>query len=300
MSRHGSGPAPTITPDYYSSKADLEQLLPLDTKALRLLAAERGIPSDEIDNARDEDDAHKALVALLLAHAEQNAAAVAAVDEVGVESTALQNMSVRELRVYAQELGLDNAAIEKARDEDDPKAELLKLVANYKAHGAESTVASTPKIDDDAQVQDIQSSIIPAEPALLAGSETVEMLPPETSAVTPAPAPAPTPAPAPVPATTIVGTTPSHLQVQGAGTNLCNGAYDRIADISGKPAYASTVDNTKIKLFWMPPSKAWSISGGGKYLPANKYSVALSERFERDQYDWPVSTYFEMPAKPHA
>ena len=238
------------------SKADLEQLLPLDTKALRLLAAERGIPSDEIDNARDEDDAHKALVALLLAHAEQNAAAAAAV--------------------------------------------LLKLVANYKAHGAESTVASTPKIDDDAQVQDIQSSIIPAEPALLAGSETVEMLPPETSAVTPAPAPAPTPAPAPVPATTIVGTTPSHLQVQGAGTNLCNGAYDRIADISGKPAYASTVDNTKIKLFWMPPSKAWSISGGGKYLPANKYSVALSERFERDQYDWPVSTYFEMPAKPHA
>ena len=90
MSRHGSGPAPTITPDYYSSKADLEQLLPLDTKALRLLAAERGIPSDEIDNARDEDDAHKALVALLLAHAEQNAAAVAAVDEVGVESTALK------------------------------------------------------------------------------------------------------------------------------------------------------------------------------------------------------------------
>ena len=128
-----------------------------------------------------------------------------------------------------------------------------------------------------------------------------------TSAITPgpaparAPAPAPAASPAPAPAVTVVAATPRHLQVQGAGTNLCNGAFDRIADISGKPAYASTVvDDTEIKIFWMPPAKAWSISGGGKYLPANKYSVALSQRFERDQYDWLVSTYFEMPAKPHA
>ena len=82
---------------------------------------------------------------------------------------------------------------------------------------------------------------------------------------------------------TVVAATPRHLQVQGAGTNLCNGAFDRIADISGKPSYASTVvDDTKIKIFWMPPAKAWSISGGGKYLPANKYSVALSQLFECD------------------
>ena len=79
-----------------------------------------------------------------------------------------------------------------------------------------------------------------------------------------APATAKSSAPAPAP----VGVTPEHLQVQGAGANLCNGAYDLIANISGKSAFATTTtDNRQIKLFWMPPAKAWSISGAGKYLP---------------------------------
>ena len=90
----------------------------------------------------------------------------------------------------------------------------------------------------------------------LAAVPVVTLSPPPATAKSSAPAPAP------------VGVTPEHLQVQGAGANLCNGAYDLIANISGKSAFATTTtDNRQIKLFWMPPAKAWSISGAGKYLP---------------------------------
>ena len=92
--------------------------------------------------------------------------------------------------------------------------------------------------------------------ALAAVPVVVTLSPPPATAKSSAPAPAP------------VGVTPEHLQVQGAGANLCNGAYDLIANISGKSAFATTTtDNRQIKLFWMPPAKAWSISGAGKYLP---------------------------------
>jgi hypothetical protein len=95
----------------------------MTVKELRLMAAEKGIADDAIEHARDADDPQAELIALIQAH--DNAPAPAPID--------FSNKTVRELREIASTAGVAYEAIEAARDGDDPRGELIALIAAHNA-----------------------------------------------------------------------------------------------------------------------------------------------------------------------
>jgi hypothetical protein len=81
-------------------------------------ASKAGVDQEAIEYARDGDDPQAVLIAPIEAIA--NPPAPAPID--------FSNMTVRELREAASKAGVDQEAIEHARDGDDPKAELITLI----------------------------------------------------------------------------------------------------------------------------------------------------------------------------
>ncbi len=84
------------------------------------MAMDKGIDGDAIDLARDAPDPRAELIALIEATA--NPPTPAPID--------FSSMTVRDLREAASKAGVDQAAIEHARDGDDPKAELITLITS--------------------------------------------------------------------------------------------------------------------------------------------------------------------------
>ena len=95
----------------------------MTVKELRLMAAEKGIADDAIEHARDADDPTAELLALIQAH--DNAPTPAPID--------FGSKTVRELREMASTAGVAHEAIEVARDGNDPRNELIALIAAHNA-----------------------------------------------------------------------------------------------------------------------------------------------------------------------
>ena len=91
----------------------------MTVKELRLVAARKGISDDAIEDARDGQAPREELIALIQAH---NTTPDPAPSDYG-------SMTVGELRELASTKGIAHEAIEDARDSDDPRAELLALIA---------------------------------------------------------------------------------------------------------------------------------------------------------------------------
>eukprot|EP01047_Picozoa_sp_COSAG01_P088983 COSAG01_NODE_21204_length_913_cov_1.009828_1_plen_224_part_01 len=109
-----------------------EELRTLTVRALRERAAAEGVGAAQVEEARDGDDPQAELARLI---AETVAAAAATFqanpgrphDTDGLRS-GLAGLNVGALRRRARDDGVAPAAIEEARDGDDPKGELIDLI----------------------------------------------------------------------------------------------------------------------------------------------------------------------------
>ena len=111
---------PTGPPATGSSAAELETMT---VGELRQKAAACGITNGAIEDARDSDDPRSELTALIIK--KQQMAAGAALDTLRAK---LSKMNVKDLRMHAAALGVNDGAIEEARDADDPQTELVALI----------------------------------------------------------------------------------------------------------------------------------------------------------------------------
>jgi sRNA-binding protein len=91
----------------------------LNVGQLRQRAASVGVDAAAIEHARDSDDPKAAIIALIEAVPPPPAP---------VKAAELQVMTVGQLRKRASESGVDAAAVEIARDSDDPKAGIIALI----------------------------------------------------------------------------------------------------------------------------------------------------------------------------
>ncbi len=103
----------------------------MTVRDLRDAATKSGVAHEAIERARDGEDPRAELIALitqaeLIARIEANASAStpAPID--------YSNMTVRDLRDAATKLGVAHEAIERARDGEDPRAELIALIATHR------------------------------------------------------------------------------------------------------------------------------------------------------------------------
>jgi hypothetical protein len=113
----------------------MSDLSTMNVGTLRQRAVSAGVAAQQIENARDSDDPKGELIALI-----NNHAAAAA----SVARPALSTMSAGTLRQHAESAGVPAWQIEVARDSDDPKSELIKLINNAAATPAPSAAAATP------------------------------------------------------------------------------------------------------------------------------------------------------------
>jgi hypothetical protein len=115
-------PAHPPVPDPPSQAAATEEqgeLTALNVGQLRQRAASVGVDAAAIEHARDSDDPKAAIIALIEAVPPPPAP---------VKAAELQVMTVGQLRKRASESGVDAAAVEIARDSDDPKAAIIALI----------------------------------------------------------------------------------------------------------------------------------------------------------------------------
>eukprot|EP01046_Picozoa_sp_COSAG06_P038871 COSAG06_NODE_4529_length_4153_cov_1.937193_7_plen_280_part_00 len=110
---------PTGPPATGSSAAELETMT---VGELRQKAAACGITNGAIEDARDSDDPRSELTALII---KKQAMDGAALETLKVK---LSKMNVKDLRMRAAALGVNDDAIEEARDADDPQTELVALI----------------------------------------------------------------------------------------------------------------------------------------------------------------------------
>jgi hypothetical protein len=93
------------------------ELTSLNVGQLRQRAASVGVDAAAIELARDSDAPKAAIIAL-----------IEAVPPPAVRAAELQAMTVGQLRQRASKSGVDAAAVEIARDSDDPKAAIIALI----------------------------------------------------------------------------------------------------------------------------------------------------------------------------
>ena len=121
---HSDIPGSVVVPTTVEQSRDPPGAVPntdkygeMSVKELRLMASSKGIDDDAIEHARDAHDPQAELVALIKDHDSRSPAPID-----------YSSMTVRELRQIASERGIAHDAIERARDGDDPKAELITLI----------------------------------------------------------------------------------------------------------------------------------------------------------------------------
>ena len=116
------------------------ELSALKPRALRAKAVEAGISEEAIEAAFDEDDVKGALVAMLLARAEEVAKQGDA-----VLREELANMKPRALKTRAAEMGIGEGAIEATLDDDDVKGALITLILGHATSSQSAGAPSHPR-----------------------------------------------------------------------------------------------------------------------------------------------------------
>ena len=123
-----------------------KELGELSTKELRARCQDEGVEDDEIEEARDSDSPQEALAGILL---RRHRRILQAEDEVQEELEELEmelgSMSNKDLRARALEEGIDEDAVEDARDADRPKEALVGLLMEKAKEAAEAKRGRLPK-----------------------------------------------------------------------------------------------------------------------------------------------------------
>jgi hypothetical protein len=110
----------------HDSQHHQAMLAALNVRQLRQRATSVGVDAAAIEHARDSDDPKAAIIALIVARAQSK--------ETGADHDSqhhqamLAALNVGQLRQRATSVGVDAAAIEHARDSDDPKAAIIALI----------------------------------------------------------------------------------------------------------------------------------------------------------------------------
>jgi hypothetical protein len=127
-----------------------KELESMSTKDLRARCKDEGVEDDEIEEARDTDNPQQALGAILL---HRNRRILQAEDDAQEELAGLEkelgDMSNKDLRARALNEGIDEDAVEEARDADRPKEALVGLLMEKAKTEAAAKGGRLPKYSKD-------------------------------------------------------------------------------------------------------------------------------------------------------
>jgi hypothetical protein len=125
--RDADAPKPALIALILANSGLESELARLSLKELRARAEADGVDKDQIEEARDGDQPKEDIIKLLIAkHAGGGTAALEA---------ELAQLSLKELRTRAEADGVDKDQIEEARDGEQPKEDIIKLLIAKHAGG---------------------------------------------------------------------------------------------------------------------------------------------------------------------
>eukprot|EP01045_Picozoa_sp_COSAG04_P032118 COSAG04_NODE_6186_length_1390_cov_1.673896_2_plen_270_part_00 len=142
---------------------DMQALRALKKPQLRKRAAELGASAKEIEAARDEEDEKEAMLRLIEAAAARLSRKEADLREAepdteSLDMQALRSLKKPELRKRAAEMGASEEEIEAARDEDDEKAAMLRLIVAHADAQASLRNAAPPDVRFE-DIREIEGSV---------------------------------------------------------------------------------------------------------------------------------------------
>jgi hypothetical protein len=137
-----------------------DELQSLTNKELRERAVAAGISAQKIEAARDEEEPKPALIALIVEDAASKAK---------VQHDKLQALNVKALRERAAAAGISAQKIEAARDAEEPKPALIKLLLGLQDSGSgddtEGPAVTSRAVPTQGESSDLGQDTIEVEPA---------------------------------------------------------------------------------------------------------------------------------------